>query len=183
MSKTITIAELDAMKPCAGSSRRVKAALLKLDGSEGRSYSAADARKAGCTYEDIIWAASAVARTDKEVKRRIRHWMADCATRVLHIYERDYPNDTRVREAIQATHEYADGRINDAARDAARAAAGAAARAAAGAAAWDAAWAAARAAAGAAEEDWQFDRLIEWLALDAPEPLPMPGRKLAEAAA
>ena len=133
MSKTITIAELDAMKPCAGSSRRVKAALLKLDGSEGRSYSATDARKAGCTYEDIIWAASAVARTDKEVKRRIRHWMADCATRVLHIYERDYPNDTRVREAIQATHEYADGRINDAARDAA----------------WDAAH---------VDEDWQIDQ-------------------------
>jgi hypothetical protein len=40
----------------------------------------------------------------------------------LHIYEADYPNDNRPRLAIQATRDYADGKIDDAARDAARAA-------------------------------------------------------------
>jgi len=103
------------------------------------------------------------------IDRKLRHFAADCAEHVLWIYEGDYPNDLRPRNAFQAARGFADGRIDAAARAAARAAAGAAARAAARAAAgdaadaawdaagdaawdaaWAAAWAAARAAAGAA---------------------------------
>ena len=117
------------------------------------------------------------------IDRELRHFAADCAEHTLWIYERDYPDDQRPRNAIQAVREFADGKIGaaaaaaarDAARDAtwdaaagaARAAAWDAAKAAAKAAAWDAAKAAARdAAAGAAraaardaawaaEQEWQ----------------------------
>jgi len=99
--------------------------------------------------------------------RQAREFAADCAERVLPVWERDYPQDARPRRAIQAARDYALGLIDDAAGAAAgdaawaaawaaagdaawaaaRDAAGAAARAAAGAAAWAAAWDAARAAA------------------------------------
>jgi len=83
-----------------------------------------------------------------------RLWACDMAEDVLPIFEREYPDDMRPRNAIQAGRDYADGKITAAARDAAWAAAWAAARAAAwgaaGDAAWDAAWAAAGAAAWAA---------------------------------
>ena len=78
-----------------------------------------------------------------------RLFAADCAERVLPIYERAFPTDRRPRAAIEAARLFA--AAWDAAGDAARAAAWNAAEAAAGAAgAGDAAWAAARAAAWAA---------------------------------
>jgi hypothetical protein len=129
-----------------------------------------------------------VARIPAWNERSARHFAADCAERVLSIFEEKRPNDNRPRLAIQAARDYADGKIAAAAWDAARAAAwdaagdaaGAAARAAAGDAAWDAAraaagaaagaaawaaaWDAARAAAGAAawdaERKWQTERLL-----------------------
>ena len=99
------------------------------------------------------------------IDRELRHFAADCAEHVLWLYERDYPDDLRPRNAIQAGRDFADGRIGAAAWDAARAAAWAAA----GAAAWDAAWAAAgaaawdaaRAAAGAAEKQKQRNTFAE----------------------
>ena len=111
--------------------------------------------------KDAVWALCAVEGKDKE----IRLFAADCAESVLHIYEKQYPNDDRPRKAIQAARDYANGLINEdklsASRDAACAAAGAAAGEAAGeaawaawdatrAAAWEAAWEAARDAGGAA---------------------------------
>jgi hypothetical protein len=118
--------------------------------------------------------------------RVARHFAADCAERVLPIYEHRYPADERPRRAIEAARMFADGKIDAAARaaagdaaraaaraaawDAARAAAwdaaGDAARAAAGAAAWDAAWAAAWDAAGDAERRWQAEHLAEVLGVD-----------------
>jgi hypothetical protein len=99
---------------------------------------------------DTIWALRAVDGKDKE----IRLFAADCAESVLHIYEKQYPNDARPRKAIQAARDYANGVITmeelDAARDAAWDTAWAA-RAAAYAAAWDAAGAALTAARYAAE--------------------------------
>ena len=112
------------------------------------------------------------------VDRELKLFAADCAEHVLHIYEREHPNDDRPRKAVQATRDFANGKIGaaagdaarDAARAAARAAAGDAARAAAWAAAWDAAWAAtwaaaraaARAAAGDAAGDAAWDAEIKW---------------------
>jgi hypothetical protein len=81
----------------------------------------------------------------------LEHVMREFACRqaesVLHLYEEKYPDDKRLRKAIDAARAYIRGEISDdelaAARDAARDAARAAARD----TAWDAAWDAARAAA------------------------------------
>ena len=119
--------------------------------------------------QDAVWALRAVEGNDKEIKL----FAADCAESVLHIYEKQYPNDDLPRKAIQAARDYANGVIGKdvlaaartaardaagdaagtAARDAAWDAAGTAAWAAAGDAAWAAAWAAAGAAAWAAAGD------------------------------
>jgi hypothetical protein len=98
---------------------------------------------------------------DSEVYSRL--FAADCAEHVLHIYEKNYPDDNRPRKAIEAVRKSARKEIDAAARawdaaraaarDAAGAAAGAAARAAARAAAGARAWDAARAAAGDAARD------------------------------
>src|SRR3990167_6808737 len=86
-----------------------------------------------------------------------RLFAADCAERVLPLFERECPNDMRPREAIAAARAYARGEIGAAAGDAAWDAAPGAARAAvwgaARAAVWDAARAAARDAARAAARD------------------------------
>ena len=104
--------------------------------------------------DDALWCLRAL---PSEYHGRIRHLTADYAERVLHLYEKEHPNDKRPRRAIQAVRDFADGKITEeemaaswaaaraAARDASWAAARAA-RAAAGTAAWDAAWAAAGAA-------------------------------------
>jgi len=105
------------------------------------------------TYAQLlVWAPSALARHDKDVERRLRLWMADCAARVLHIYERAETSEAP-RNAIIAARQFARGEIDDAAWAAARDAAWGAALAACNAAcdaACDAAWAAALAAVAAA---------------------------------
>jgi hypothetical protein len=120
---------------------------------------------------------------------------ADCAARVLSLFEATQPGDTRPREAIILLRRWARGEnvteaeLRDAAAradyaadaaDAARAdyAARAAARAADAADAADAA-AAARAtaaarAAYAAERQWQIERLLAYLAPELPAPWPLP---------
>ena len=106
-------------------------------------------------------------------ERMCQLFVADCAEHVLHIFERERPDDSRPRDAIQAARQFAHGEIDAAAAawaaDAAWAAAGAAD------AAWaaDAARAAVRAAvraaaraadaAWAAEHKWQGERLIAYL--------------------
>ena len=105
-----------------------------------------------------------------------RLFAADCAERVLHLFERERPDDDRPRKAIEVARKtnatvQERAAARDAARAAARAAAGDAAWAAAGATAWaaarTAAWAAARAAAWAAAGDaaWaaQKNRLRQYL--------------------
>ena len=107
--------------------------------------------------DDALWCLRSIC---PKHEKDVRLFAADCAERVLCLYEKDYPDDTRVRDCINAVREFANGKISqeelaraDAARaDAARAAAGAAAWAAAD-AADAAAWAAA-AAARAARAAW-----------------------------
>ena len=99
--------------------------------------------KAGFSTVDIIWALPAAVEPEAEV---ISHRFAsDCAARVLHLYELDHDDD-RPRKAIQATRDYARGKITEEQRYAANAASSAAARAAASAASSAAAWAASSAA-------------------------------------
>mgnify|MGYP000397317750 FL=1 len=109
-------------------------------------------------------------------QRICRLFAADCAERVLHIFESAMPGDTRPREAISvvrnpnsdaaaraAARDAAGAAARDAARAAAWAAAGAAAWDAAGDAARDAAWAAVRAAAWDAAWAAQKRRLVQYL--------------------
>ncbi len=135
------------------------------------------------------WAVSAVrlVRETAWTERSARLFAADCAERVLPIFERARPGDDRPRRAIAAARAYARGKIDaavsaaawDAARAAARADARAAvsaalsaavrdavrdaASAAVSAAAWDASRDAAWDAARAAERQWQVRRLRRYL--------------------
>jgi immunity protein 5 of polymorphic toxin system len=83
----------------------------------------------------------------------------ECAERVLHIFEREFPTDDRPRKALEATRNWladpADGNKRNAAETAAKDAARASwvARAAEAAEAAEAAWAAAKAADAAARAD------------------------------
>ena len=114
--------------------------------------------------DDANWCLGCLEGHDRE----IHSYMADIAESVLHIFEKERPDDMRPRLAIQAKRDYADGKISreewdaacaaagDAARDAARDAAGDAARDAACAAAWDAAW--------DAEQKKQAEMFRKWFA-------------------
>ena len=104
-------------------------------------------------FDDALWCLRV-----PSLERLSRHYQAWCAEQVLHLFEADHPDDTRVRDQIaMLRRDDATDAERAAASDAARAAASAAARAAAWAAAsdaaWAAAWAAARAAAWAAASD------------------------------
>ena len=81
-------------------------------------------------------------------ERTARLFAADCAERVLPIFERERPGDDRPRKAIAAARDYANGDIDAAAWAAARAAA----------------WAAAEAAdaAEAAAWEWQAERILHY---------------------
>ena len=80
-----------------------------------------------------------------------RSFACDCVERVLPIYEKVFPKETRVRECIQTARKF----IFGLATNQELAAAWAAARA--------AAWDAARAAARGAEKKWQTQRLLKYL--------------------
>jgi len=139
--------------------------------------------------EDTLWV---MGNGNVEGGDKMAHSFAcDVAERVLHIYEKHVPGDTRPRKAIEIKRLWLAGKASDeeldAARDAARDAAGDASRDAswdaAGAAAWaaakDADWAAAWVAAGAsawatagaaardAAHDWQEQRLRGYFEGDA----------------
>jgi hypothetical protein len=107
----------------------------------------------------VVRRARIVRKLDTWNQRTSRLFAADCAEKVLPIFEKQYPNDERPREAIEAARAYARGEIGNAASDAARAAAWAAARYAAS----DAAWGAARVAASHAASQWATDRLFDYL--------------------
>ena len=165
----ISLRQLKAKKPCEGSYQDWKAKWPK-----GETLDAAQAVKLGCNLDDLTWIASAVALKDKDVERRLRYWMADCAARVLALYEKNYPADDRPRNAIVAARNYADGKITK--EDFA------ASRAASRAASWAASRDASRAASRAAEEKWQLQRLVRWLSEKEPKPLALPRAQKAEAA-
>ena len=83
--------------------------------------------------------------------RNLRLFAADCAERVLPLFEAHFPDDGRPRAALVAARKFANGEIGHKEL----------------AAAWDAAWAAAWAAAGDAawdaEREWQAARLMDYL--------------------
>jgi hypothetical protein len=127
--------------------------------AERSEWTIAEALEAGCEISHAVWLA---ARVSPAYLRAVVVWAADCAERVLPVFEGRYPNDKRPRAAIEATRRCIDDPSADnrqstaaayaAARSAANFAADAANRAyaadaAARAYAADAAYAAARSAA------------------------------------
>jgi len=87
-------------------------------------------------------------------ERTARLFACDCAEHVLYLYERDYPDDKRPRQAIETARRYASGHATKEELSAAGAAVYGAA--------W-AAWHAAGAAACDAERKWQAAKLAEYL--------------------
>ena len=79
----LTHEELRNLNPCPESMIRVTKLMGGAEKWNGRKISAYEARTAGATFSDIVWAASAVAQNDKDVERRMRLWLADCAAQVL----------------------------------------------------------------------------------------------------
>lgn len=120
-----------------------------------------------------------VRQVEEWYPKNARLFAADCAERVLHVFESQYPDDDRPRKAIETARRYARGVASEEELDTARTAAWSAARSgsAARSAALSAAWAAARSAAWAAgsaartaaeaERDWQIEHLFNtYLKLD-----------------
>ena len=106
-------------------------------------------------FDDALWCIRA-----KSLDRISRHFQAWCAEQVLHIFEKERPEDMRVRDQIaMMRNDNATDQERDAAQVAAHAAAQDAAQAAAQATARAAARAAALAAAGDAQEK-QFRKMI-----------------------
>lgn len=191
MTLTASIAQIRALGPCSGGYRFALTGLPK----EGE-ITAAQARAFGCSLEDVSWYLSKQATRDPEIDRRLRHWKADVAAHVLHVFEAAYPGDFRPRRAIEIAHAVADGHvewaffatssadaklIEDAAFDAGNPRAGQAAAAAricgddlpGG----RASWTVCRCAVEAVREnrevelEWQYSKLVEWFTGDGPGPL------------
>lgn len=76
--------------------------------------------------DDALWVLQG-ARAGKDAERIAYLFAADYAARVLKIFEREYPNDSRPREAIMTTRRFAHGQATVKELDAARSAAWAAA--------------------------------------------------------
>jgi len=95
----------------------------------------------------IVHRARLIRRIDTWSERTARLFAADCAEFVLPNFESRCPNDDRARLAIQASRDYANGKIDSAAWSAADSAAD---------------WAADSAAESAARQ-WQTDRLFQYL--------------------
>jgi hypothetical protein len=191
---TLTYPQLIALSPCKADLSRIERLIGDARTWNGRPVTAAEAVAKGATFDDLIWVASKIARTNKDVERRLRLLAADCAARVLPIFEKVRP-DKRVREYIKIVRRFARGEATQEELDAARAAARAARDAEAAAwdagdaarAAGDAAARAARAArdaraaraAGAAwaawdaERAWQLTRLVARLSEAEPGDWPL----------
>ena len=168
-----------------------------------RRLTFAQVRAEGTSFDDLVWVAAAMALTDKDASRRLRLWMADCAARVLDVFENTESRDA-LRGAVVAARQYARAAIDKdawataraAGRTAAKESARAAMRSGIGAGCWAANWAATwanasnsvwgagwAAAADAAfdnareaEKVWQFDRFILWFSDSEPEDWPLPDR-------
>lgn len=101
------------------------------------------------SYSDKVWLATKV--VDYKI---LQQWSVECAEQVVEIYNKVYPNDTRISDCIKITKEYLQGTVTSkelltaesAAWSAAESAAESAARSAARSAAWSAAWSARSAA-------------------------------------
>ena len=107
--------------------------------AEGRGESIRDNNKT------VFQEARLIRKCEGWNDKSARLFDADCAERVLSVYEKRHPDDDRPRKAIEATRKYANGEISKGELITAWAA-------------WDAVW-----AAWDAEREWQTKRLQEIL--------------------
>ena len=70
--------------------------------------------------DDVLWCSDKTQQPE-EAEKVFRLMAADFAESVLHIFEKEYPDDNRPRLAIKASRDYANGNIYDADRSAASA--------------------------------------------------------------
>ena len=145
----VTYTEVKALHPCESGLQFAVKLLGGLKTWNAKPTSFADLRAAGVPPDDLVWLASAMAQKNQDVERRLRLWTADCAARVLHVYEKTGKSPAP-RAAIVAARQFARGEISDVAR----------------AAAFD--------VAEVAEEAWQFDRFVARMSDDEPEDWPLP---------
>jgi len=96
-----------------------------------------------CGIEDAVWCLRCTTTSSEKIARL---FACDYVEHVLAIYEKQYPNDNRPRQAIETARAFANGKVSQEELDAASSAA----KDAASAAAWDAAWATRDAASAAA---------------------------------
>lgn len=182
----VSLDRIRALGPC---SQGWRFARRRLAGEQ--AVTAAEARAAGCSFEDMAWYLSSSADADPEVDLRLRLWRADCAAHVLPVFEEHIPGDLRPRRAIEAAREFVLGRIDRDALEAAWPAAEAArdlafrlrdfqatrsAEAALVCGQRRAAWLVSELACDASgnagrERVWQYDRLVVWFSDPAPKPL------------
>lgn len=101
---TISYKELKSLRPCDEGLLSVQHLF-----APRKRVSAAEAAAAGAKLSELVWVASGLATTRVDVATRLRLWSADCAARVLPIFEEERPADKRVREAIIATRAFARG--------------------------------------------------------------------------
>ena len=153
-----TLTRIKEKEPCSGGWQKLLTYLAKTE-ADNEPLSLLTILKSN-GVNDCLWAF----RCTDDNESIYRHIAADFAESVLHIFEDKYPEDKRPRLAIQAARDFADGKIDDAARAAAVAAAWAAAVAAARNAgnaagtAGNAAW-----TAGNAEKQKQYEILLKYL--------------------
>jgi hypothetical protein len=130
-ASTTTLAAIRAQSPCENGWRTLLAHLGKTAADDEPLPLLTVLDSNG--LDDALWVLSCAMPDD----RLARHFQAWCAEQVLHLFERERPNDKRVRDQIATLR---NDRADAAAMDAARAAA------------WATAWAAARAAGDAARD-------------------------------
>jgi hypothetical protein len=130
-ASTTTLAAIRAQSPCENGWRTLLAHLSKTAADDEPLPLLTVLDSNG--LDDALWVLSCAMPDD----RLARHFQAWCAEQVLHLFERERPNDKRVRDQIATLR---NDRADAAAMDAARAAA------------WATAWAAARAAGDAARD-------------------------------
>ena len=155
MTITITLNEIRKHSPCEDGWQKLLKHLGKTKADDEPLKFSTVLKSNG--VDDAYWCLRAL---PEEHHSKLRLLVCDCAERVLPIFERALPNDSRPRDCIETARKFTNNEATKeelaAARDAARAATRDA-----GDAAWAAAWAA-RAAAGDAEHKAQGKLLIKY---------------------
>lgn len=57
-------------------------------------------------FDDKVWLATKVVDL-----KTLQLWSVECAESVLHIYEKEFPNDKRVRECLEVTRKVINGEL------------------------------------------------------------------------